>query len=415
MRILVRPHASEIGGSQLNAVALARAVRDRSHEVLVACEPGPLVEHVRAAGLEHVALPPGRRRPSPAAAAELDQLVVRRGVDVVHGWEWPPVVDALATRLRRGTAVVGTVMSMSVVPFFPRCVPLLVGTEQIRDAALRAGHRRVGLLEPPVDIHEDHPRFPPGGFREEHALDPGAVLLAVICRLVPDLKLEGLLAACRAVGDLAARGRKVQLVIVGDGVSRSEVEEQARRANAVAGSRAVVLAGQLADPRPAYAAADVVLGHGGSALRGMAFGKPLVVLGEGGFSELLTPSTAPRFLRDGWYGVGPGSRGSGSDGLLRAIDLLLEEHTLRTEFGDFARRLVVKRFALDDAAGLLEDEYRLALQDRAPGERSDAARAVAGVLVHKFRRRAQRWRGTVRTDDANASPVLAAVGRSGES
>ena len=76
-----------------------------------------------------------------------------------------------------------------------------------------------------------------------------------------------------------------------------------KRANRGEDRRVVVLTGQLADPRPAYSAADVILGMGSSALRGMAFGKPLVVQGERGFWELLTPDSASVFLRDGWYGV----------------------------------------------------------------------------------------------------------------
>ena len=102
-------------------------------------------------------------------------------------------------------------------------------------------------------------------------------------------------------------------MIVGDGAARAEVEEAAAAANARAGRRVVVLAGQLGDPRPAYAAADVVLGMGGSALRGMAFGKPLMVQGEGGFWELLTPESAPMFLRQGWYGIGSTATGAAAE------------------------------------------------------------------------------------------------------
>ena len=35
MRVLVYPHAMEIGGSQLNAVETGAALRDRGHEVTV--------------------------------------------------------------------------------------------------------------------------------------------------------------------------------------------------------------------------------------------------------------------------------------------------------------------------------------------------------------------------------------------
>ena len=134
----------ELGGSQLNAIQLAAAVRDRGHEVIVLSEPGPLVERVRAMNLEHIEVPAHRRRPSPGVMGTLARLVRDRGVDVVHGYEWPPILEAFyGLRSRRGIPVVGTIMSMSVAPFVPRTVPLIVGTERIREAALKAGHRRV--------------------------------------------------------------------------------------------------------------------------------------------------------------------------------------------------------------------------------------------------------------------------------
>lgn len=411
MRVLVHPHASEIGGSQLNAVDLAAATRDLGHEVMVICEDGPLVDRVLAHGLERIRMLAGRRRPSPAAAQRLRRVVVSRGVDVVHAYEWPPVFDALWPRTRSSTAVVGTVMSMSVVPFYPRTIPLLVGTEQIRQAALAAGHRRVALLEPPVDTTVDHPGVEANGFRSECGLADGIPLVAMVCRLVPELKLEGLLATCDAVGELAAGGTPVQLVIAGGGRSRSEVEDHARRANAAAGFHAVVLTGQLDDPRRVYAAADIVVGMGGSALRGMAFGKPLVVVGEEGFSDLLTPETAPRFLQEGWYGIGPGSLGAGVPALRESLRRLLVQPELRLELGGFGRDLVVSRFSMDRAARILVEEYEAALRTPvSAAERSaDAARALSGMVMHKARRRVQRLRGTERTDDANAVPVRASI------
>ncbi|WP_216207633.1 glycosyltransferase family 4 protein [Amycolatopsis aidingensis] len=412
MRILVYPHAMEIGGSQLNAVQLAGAVRDLGHRVTVLSEPGPLVRTVHELGLPHVPIPAQRRRPSPAVARLLAKVVAARDIDVVHGHEWPPVLEAFAGAcLHRGAAVVGSVMSMSVVPFFPRTVPLLVGTEQIRQAAVAAGHQRVGLLEPPVDTDSDHPGVDGAAFRAEHGLAPRVPLVAMVCRLVPELKLEGLLAACDAVGELARTGHEVQLVIVGDGRSREEVAARAERANAAAGARVVTLTGEIADPRPAYAAADILIGQGGSALRGMSFGKPLVVIGEQGYSELLTPDSADTFLRAGWYGQGPGSLGGGVPALRDALAGLLTAPGLRAELGGYARELVLRRFSLRNAATLLEREYRAASTDPVarPRQARDAARAAATLLRYKIMRKYQGLRGTVRTDDANATPVLAAA------
>ncbi|QXJ21544.1 glycosyltransferase family 4 protein [Actinomadura graeca] len=400
MRILVYPHAMEIGGSQLNAIELAGAVRDLGHEVVVAGEPGPLVERVLDAGIEHVPLDAGRRRPSPSTVRLLGRLAEERGFDVVHGYEWPPGVEAFYTARRRaGTAAVCTVMSMAVAPFLPPSLPLVVGTEQIRrDVLARRGRRpgSVHLIEPPVDVRANAPGHPTAAFRERFGLDKGPLDVVVVCRLVAELKLEGLLTAVDVVGDLAA-GLPLRLVVVGDGPCRDQVEARAARANARAGRRTVVLTGQLDDPRPAYAAATIALGMGGSALRALAFGRPLIVQGERGYFEPLTPGTAPTFLAQGWYGVG----GGGAERLAEILRDLAADEVRRKELGEYGRRLVTERFSLERAARVQEAVYREALS--APGRaRRDAAATAARVAGYKIARKARKLRGPVARDDFNA-------------
>jgi L-malate glycosyltransferase len=64
VRVVVYPHMLEIGGSQLNAIELAAAVRDLGHDVLVFGQPGPLADRVRDLELELVTAPAPRGRPS---------------------------------------------------------------------------------------------------------------------------------------------------------------------------------------------------------------------------------------------------------------------------------------------------------------------------------------------------------------
>jgi glycosyltransferase involved in cell wall biosynthesis len=411
MRIIVYPHAMEIGGSQLNAIQLAGAVRDRGHEVIVVAEPGPLVDVVRDLSLEYVPIPEKRRRPSFAVARQLTKLVRERSVDVVHGYEWPPAVEAFyGPRLRLGTPVIATILSSSIVPFFPKAVPLLVGTEQLQYSAREAGYPSVNLMEPPVDTGRDQPGVCGDAateFRARYTADPALPVAVMVCRLVPDLKRESLLTACGAVEELALSGMPAQLVIVGDGPIRAEVAARADQANRRAGRKVVTLAGELADPRPAYDAADVVLGMGGSALRALAFAKPLVVVGERGFSELLTERTAPMFLAGGWYGLGPGSQGEGTTGMRRAMAAVLNDPLLAIELGAYGRDLVLNRFSLRSAAELQEEEYRQAIADVSAGGRLSgvATASAAGLIRYKMRRKISRWRGTVAVDDANAQAV----------
>ncbi|WP_182883098.1 glycosyltransferase family 4 protein [Microbispora sp. H10949] len=410
MRILVYPHTMEVGGSQLNAIELAAAVRDLGHEVMLVSDPGPLVERVRAAGLEHVELDPARRRPDPPTIRMIRRLVAERGIDVVHGYEWPPGLEAyFATFGRSPAAAVCTVMSAGVAPFLPPELPLVVGTEELRK--LEAGRRRyVRLIEPPVDVVANAPGVPSGEFTARFGLGDDRLNVVVVCRLVPELKLEGLLTAVDVVGRLAAE-LPVRLVVVGDGAARDQVERRAAEANARAGERVVVLTGELFDPRPAYACGAVAIGMGGSALRALAFGCPLVVQGEAGFFETLTPRTVDRFLTGGWYGLGNGAA-EGPRRLEEALRPLLTDAGLRTELGAFGRSLVVERFSLQSAARVQEGVYRDALTGTGPrGSLRSALGSSAAVVGYKVRRKYARARGRAPADDFNAVAAARATPR----
>ena len=409
MKVLVYPHTMEIGGCQLNAVETAGALRERGHDVSVISRPGPLVELVRQLGLTHVPLDPqSYRRPSPRAAAQLTRLVQDQKFDVVHGYEWPPGVEVFAgPRLRLGLPVVCTVYSMAVAPFLPHSMPLIVSTDNIRVRAETAGHTEVTLVEPPVDVHANSPDYDPGSFRVDNGLDPDVPLLATVCRLAPELKLEGLLAACEAVGHIAASGTPLQFVIAGDGSARAEVEKAAEAANARAGGRVIALTGQLADPRPAYAAADLVIGMGSSAERALAFGKPLIVQGEYGFWELLTPDTAPMFQRQGWYGIGSDTndRSAGATRIEKILLGLLDDRAAWPKLGDYGRTMAVERFSLEHVAAVHEEIY-LAAREAPPPSKAllarDSARSAMGLVTYKIHRRFQKLRGSAPVDDFNA-------------
>ena len=413
MKALVYPHATGIGGSQLNAVEISAAVRDRGHEMLIVSRQGPLVEKIRELGLPHILLDERAvRRPSTVAAAQLTELARQHGCDVVHGYEWPPGLEVFAgPRLRLGLPAVCTVMSMTVAPFLPRTMPLIVATGEIRDRALKAGRRNVTVLEPPVDINENSPGRPLRQDRRSFAtglgLRPDVPLAVIVSRLASELKLEGLLAACDAVGELASSGTQLQLVLVGDGQARPLVEAAAQAASSRAGHRVVTLAGLMTDPRPAYAAADIVLGMGVSAMRGMAFAKPVVVLGEHGFCELLTPQTARVFAHQGWYGLGPRDHGRAEAAakLTAILRDLAADKARQLSLGQFARTVVVERHSLDGAAQIQLDAYARAIEENNATSRvellADAVRAGAGTARYKALRKWQRWNGRAAVDDFN--------------
>jgi glycosyltransferase involved in cell wall biosynthesis len=376
MRLLVAPHLMEIGGSQLNAVELAAQAARAGHEVVVFGPDGELAPRVRDLGLEHVRAPVEGSWPSRRNAARLVELVRERRIDLVHGYEWGPALDlAYGPHLLLGTPLVVTVLSMDVPHFLPRHVPLVVGTRELV-ASSTARYPRVQLIEPPIDTDANAPTADRAAARHGFGVADDDVLLAVVCRLTSDLdKLAGVLEAISATETLAARYR-VRLLVAGDGPGLPQVRAAAEAVNARTGRPTVVVTGALLDPRPAYDAADVVLGMGSSALKGLAFARPLVVQGTSGFWETLTPVTAATFLEQGWFGAGDGD---GVPTLIDRLEPLLADPALRVDLGSFGRRLVTERFSLTGAAAVLDDLYRVALADRwSPAGR---IRRLAGPAV----------------------------------
>jgi glycosyltransferase involved in cell wall biosynthesis len=401
MKIVVYAHSMEIGGSQLNAIEMGAAVQRLGHEVILVGEQGPLAATASRLGLEHFVIPERRQRPSPSVMRSLANLVRRRGIDVVHGYEWPPALEAwLGPHLLLDTPVVGTVMSAAVAPFLPRTLPLIVGTERLRRICRSDGHQSVTLLEPPVDVQSNAPDFDGAPFRKALAIEPGMLMIVVVCRFARELKLEGLLTACRTFGQLVSEGVPVRLLLVGDGPVRAQVEEEAARANAVAHARAVALTGELQDPRPAYASADIILGMGGSALRGMAFGKPLIVQGERGFWQVCDEDSVGQFLESGWYGLGEGDDGSTR---LRAQLLpLLADPERRAQLGRFSRALVADRFSLHRAAHIQLNVYERSVTKSVRPAVREVGRTLAMLSSYKLHRRWERLSDVAAADDFNA-------------
>jgi hypothetical protein len=148
-----------------------------------------------------------------------------------------------------------------------------------------------------------------------------------------------------------------------------------------------------------------MLGMGGSALRSLSFGRPLVVQGERGFWELLTPDTVDLFLQQGWYGLGDGT--GGADRLAGHLTRLLDDAPLRDKLGQFGRDLAVERFSLQQAARTQVEIYRRAVAERRPGV-VDGLRSGAGLVAYKVNRRLEARRGTQRRDDFNAATLAQA-------
>lgn len=354
MKVLVFGHWLEVGGTQVNAIELAAALRDlHGHDVTYFATPGPMLDVVREYGLRFLPAPEAKVHPSPARMAELIRVLRRERFDIVHAWDWWQCLDAYyGVHLAMRVPLAVTDMSMFLQRVLPKAVPTTFGTPELVDQARASGRRRVELLLPPVDVHKNAPGVvDPKPFRRQHAIADHEILLVSVSRLSKSMKAESLRRTIEVVRILG-RDLPLRLVIVGEGNGRAELEALAARADQELGRPAVALAGALLDPREAYAAADVVVGMGGSALRAMAFAKPVVIVGERGFSGSFGPETAEWFHYRGMYGIGDGSP---ENKLLAAKVRELAEHPERfPALGRFSRQFVMDHHSLEAVGARLD-------------------------------------------------------------
>ncbi|GAA1291412.1 glycosyltransferase [Pseudonocardia aurantiaca] len=399
-RILVAVHQLDLGGSQMNAVDLACEAADRGHDVMVAGPDGPLVDVLRERGVRHMHIQldnMDRAAPSYRRLAELTRMF---RPDIVHAYELTPALLAFFGPHRSDRVpMTMTINSMSVPDFMPGSVPLQVCNPVIA-ASVRPRSGPVGVLEIPTDCVGQYPDFPSDGFRAEIGAADNELLVVVVSRFARVLKQQGLETAIRAAGRVAAR-HPVRLVLVGDGPAMPDLRALADETNARVGREVVVLTGMRPDPRSAYAAADVVLGMGGSLLRAMAFGKPCVVQGEHGFFRILDAGSAREFRWRGFYGIGGG--GTGEDTLVQLLDRLLGDESLRKENADFALALVRQFYSLEHAIELQLDWYERVLAEFRPSPPLEFARTATAVSAWIADRAVKRRRGIAQEDYFNSA------------
>jgi L-malate glycosyltransferase len=364
VKILVSLHDLGLGGTTVNAIELAAALQNQhGHEVVLFGSPGPMSRLVSDARLRFIHAPVARSHPSPTRMQALRAAVENERPDLLHAWETWACLDAYcAVHLPMGVPLLVTDMQMDLTWVLPTTPTTTFGTPELVDRARAAGRRHVELLLPPVDTQLNAPGvIDPTSFRELCAIKPGDFTIVTVSRLVDSLKGESLRRTIHAVRVLG-RSLPIRLIIVGDGSARESIEALANSVNTELGRTAIVMPGAMLDPRPAYAAADVVVGMGGSALRAMAFGKPTIVVGERAFSGGITPQTAPSFLYKGMYGIADGD--PDSTALIDDIRSIAANSQALPALSEFSRQFVVEHFSLGVVSSKLSAICQAAAQRR---------------------------------------------------
>ena len=396
LSIVIGLEGLALGGCPINAIDLARTLRRRGHRLAVFAIDEPvkvsLLPYAERAGFEVTLLP--TRASGPSRALQIHRFASAENADVIHvfgPWLGPAAWAAAAFGARRTATV--TNWTMENVSYTPSGMPMIVGTRGLQREAESTHRGPVPLMEPPVDLDADRPDPAAGAaFRRQHGLRDDEIVAVSVSRLDSDLKAEGIGYAIDALAQLDLPA--LRLVIVGDGNAQDILHRHAEAVNSSLGRQAVILTGAMIDPRAAYDAADVTLGMGGSAIRCLAHGKPLVVLGLNGFARTFAPATIDYFYDAGFFG-----EEGGTDPIMHLageIQALLSLRR-RQELGRFGLAEVRLRFGLEAGADKLEAIYRTALAaiPPLPQRIGTGGRTLVRMSANEAKKALRRARATV--------------------
>jgi glycosyltransferase involved in cell wall biosynthesis len=216
----------------------------------------------------------------------------------------------------------------------------------------------VPLVEPPAELRRLPPFLDPAPYRAAReararhraelaarfGLDPAIPWLLVVAMMRADVKRDSYLLLAGALGRL--RAHDWQLLVVGDGPARPEIEAALTRL----GRGRVAFAGELPEAAlpPYCAAADLYVwpavreAYGLAMLEAEAAGLPVIAGREGGVEEIVL---------DGVTGVLTSLRDPLA--MAAAIDRLLAEPEQRLAMGKAAARFVAEERSLETASATL--------------------------------------------------------------
>jgi glycosyltransferase involved in cell wall biosynthesis len=352
----------DTGGAERTTIDIAGALARAGFLPLVATKGGRMLDELRAAGGEWIAMPVDAKSPQTLAAnvLRLRSLIRRRNIRLVHARSRAPAWSAFwAARLATVPFVTtyhGAYNAHSGLKRFYNSV-MARGDAVIANSEWTAAHigreyrfrpKRLAVIPRGVDFR----RFDPAevsaeqirALRASWDVQPGEALVLLPGRLTRWKGQTVFIDALARLKHVHALSR-VRAVLAGDSQGRSGYESELRQLieiNALNGVAAIV--GHVGDMPAAYLAADIVVSastdpeaFGRVAAEAGAMGRPVIATNHGGAREIVLPG------RSGLL-VAPGDAGE----LAAALRTLLEASDgERAAMGATARAHIAEHYTVE--------------------------------------------------------------------
>ena len=363
MRILLLTTHLNIGGIGTYSVTLAKALKEKGHEVFVASSGGVLVSELAAAGISHIRVSIRTKSEfSPKvfrAIFAISRISGKLDIDIIHAQtRITQVVGFFVSRLC-GIAFVTTCHGffrrnlgrMAFPAWGNRVIAISEAVYEDLVQNFRVKKDRVSLIYNGIDVKrflKDFSEEERDSLKDHFGIRKDHSVIGTIARFTPDKGHDVLL---YALYDILKEKANVQLVFVGDGKERAHIVDISERLGL---SENVIFIKPQLNTVNVLSVIDVFMftprrkeGLGIAPLEALASGKPVVATRVGGISSI---------IEDGVNGflVEPSRPGL----LVEPAIRLLKDKGLYQKMSQAGREIVIEKFSVNGMAERVESVYK---------------------------------------------------------
>ncbi|MCD7944166.1 MAG: polysaccharide pyruvyl transferase CsaB [Clostridia bacterium] len=294
--ILLTTMKLDIGGAETHIVELAKELKSRGYNPVVASDGGVYVGELERCGIKHYQVPLHNKQPQNLiiSAFRLFRIIKKEKIDVVHSHARIPSFVLKCLYRVMDFPFVTTAHWVFETGHGLRYITewgefVIAVSDDIKDYLTESygvPESSVIVTVNGIDTEKFSPDTDPSDVKRELGISDGETVIASVCRLdrTNVTAVKALVSAAPRLDEALHGGLKI--IVVGDGDDFQSIKALSNEANAKAGRECVVMTGARTDIHKIVASANLFVGVSRAALEAMSLGKPAILAGAEGFGGL---------------------------------------------------------------------------------------------------------------------------------
>ena len=295
LKILMALMQFDIGGAETHVVELAKELKRRGYEIIIASNGGAYEKEVEDFGIKHYKVPLQNKNPMNVISAfrTLEKIIKEEKVDLVHSHARIPsfILGKLKHKLKfpfvtSAHWVFSTGYGLKyITDWGEKTVAVSNDIKKYLTDNYNVNEKDIYVTINGIDLSKFSPDTDCSDIRKEFGISQNDFCIVGISRMDKDRSLASK-QLITIVPELKKQIPNLKVLIVGGGNDEEEATMLAKESNSKCGDDTVILTGGRTDINKLVAVADLFVGVSRAALEAMAAGKNTIVAGNEGYIGL---------------------------------------------------------------------------------------------------------------------------------